>query len=136
MRLEHGEHNEELCDHLLHEMQGRFGDWVVTTAFYACIHFVDHALFPARIDGKHFADFDSYCSHQHDRQDRRSKHSLKAHLVKKRMPKANGKYKRLMEDCMHVRYIDYTVSDQEAIKANRSMKAIKKYCLERSGKAF
>ena len=42
MKLAHGQHNEMLSDHLLMLENGKYNDWTVTTAFYACIHFVDH----------------------------------------------------------------------------------------------
>jgi hypothetical protein len=40
----HGEHNEKACD-LLALNQG-FPDWVITTAFYASLHFVTSKIFP------------------------------------------------------------------------------------------
>jgi len=82
MRLEHGEHNEGLCDHLLTFDNGKYNDWVVTTAFYACIHFVEHKLFPCQLGGLNYDNFDEYCGYQHNEQyNNLSKHSLKERLV-------------------------------------------------------
>lgn len=40
----HGQHNEEVCDLLL--LQKKYPDWVITTAFYAALHFVSYKIFP------------------------------------------------------------------------------------------
>jgi len=101
MRLEHGEHNEELCDFLFGKMDGKLNDWVVTTAFYACIHFAEHALFPARIGGRGGADFNAYCKYMHEeRGSRTSKHSLKAELVGRMATGTKERYKWLKNTCM------------------------------------
>lgn len=129
MRFEHGEHNEALCDHLLINTPGKFNDWVVTTAFYACIHFVEHKVFPTKIDSDTFECFDDYCDHQHNKmKSSLSKHSLKADLVKKRIPAVNAQYRWLKESCMNSRYTNYKVSDDKAKNSNRLMKIIKEAC--------
>jgi len=131
MRLEHGERNEELCDILLRDLPGRFNDWAVTTAFYACIHFVEHKIFPARICGNRFENFKAYCNHQYNvRENHRSKHSLKSSLVREMIPGISSTYNRLKDASMHTRYEEYRIPDEDAEKANKSMKKVKKACLE------
>jgi len=130
MRLEHGLHNEKLCDHLFNNMQGEFNDWVVTTAFYACIHFVEHKTFPREIGGMFFTDFEGYCSHRHfEKGDKRSKHSLKAQLVGEEMPKMRKRYEWLKANSMKARYANHEVPENDAKTAHRLMKAIKQACL-------
>jgi len=43
-RRKHAIHNEQVCDYLL--ASNEFHDWVVTTAFYAALHFVQSDIFP------------------------------------------------------------------------------------------
>jgi len=129
MRLRHGEHNEELCAHLMGDVPGRFNDWAVTAAFYACIHFVEHALFPRAMEGRHFADFEEYCRYRLKKGDRRSRHILKADLVAEVMPDVRERYGRLKDTCMHARYKDYRTSEKKARAAQRAMLEIKRACL-------
>lgn len=130
MRLAHGEHNEELCDHLLNETEGKFNDWVVTTAFYACIHFVEHKMFPCKLESVDFECFEDYCDYQHNHKNNSlSKHSLKADLVKKKVPAINSQYRWLKDACMKSRYTNYKVSDDKARQCNLVMKKIKEACV-------
>jgi len=43
---EHGKHNKDVCDKLNLQDELECNDWVVTTAFYSSIHYLDHILFP------------------------------------------------------------------------------------------
>lgn len=136
MKFEHGEHNEKLCNHLLEQTPGTFNDWVVTTAFYACIHFVEHKIFPSKIDDEDFDCFEDYCDHQHNKvKNSMSKHSLKADLVKKRIPGVSSQYRWLKEACMNSRYTNYIVSDDKAKSSNIIMKKIKEACSNKDTKA-
>lgn len=58
MRKEHAIHNEAACDFLLSSK--RFNDWVVTTAFYSALHFIQHELFPLINAGKSYPDLNIY----------------------------------------------------------------------------
>lgn len=130
MRLEHGEHNESLSDFLLTHDGGKYNDWVVTTAFYACIHFVEHKIFPCKVDGIDHDTFEEYCDYEHNEQNNSiSKHGLKAHLVKTRIPGINRHYRFLMDTCMNSRYNDYKISNNKAKTCNDTMKVIKKSCI-------
>jgi hypothetical protein len=131
MRLKHGEHNENLCDYLLTlDTEVKYNDWVVTTAFYASIHFVEHKIFPSKVDGNEYQTFNEYCDFEHNKQNNKnSKHSLKSKLVGKRIPGINGQYRWLMDACMNSRYSDYRVSDEKARTSNQIMKVIKQCCI-------
>lgn len=128
MRFEHGEHNESLCDYLL-VSPVKYNDWVVTTAFYACIHFVEHKLFPASYKGRDFQSFNEYCDFQHNENDSKlSRHALKADLVNKYIPAVSHQYRQLKDACMNSRYTDYNVTDNKATSCNQIMKVIKSKC--------
>ena len=60
MKKQHAIHNEEVCDFLL--TSKKFNDWVVTTAFYSSLHFVQFELFPLTDDGQKYTDFNIYFS--------------------------------------------------------------------------
>ena len=42
--LNHAIHNKEACEYLSKEP--KFSDWVITTAFYSALHFIDYKIFP------------------------------------------------------------------------------------------
>lgn len=130
MRLQHGEHNENLSDHLSSYDHGRYNDWVITTAFYACIHFVEHKIFPCHIKGISYADFDEYCDYEQNKQyNKATKHSLKTQLVKLRIPGILAQYRFLKDVCMNARYTDYRVSNHKAKTCYDMMKIIKRNCI-------
>lgn len=134
MKLAHGEHNEELCNHLLNETAGRFNDWVVTTAFYACIHFVEFKIFPCKIDHIDFDNFEDYCNYQHNHKSNPlSKHSLKVNLVSQKIPAISLQYRWLKDACNNSRYTNYSVSDEKARHSHLIMQKIKEACVSNTG---
>ncbi len=58
MRKKHAKYNELLCEVLAED--GRWDDWVVTTAFYSAMHFVEFKLFPMREAGTSYPAFEQY----------------------------------------------------------------------------
>lgn len=115
MRLKHGEHNESLSNHLLTLNNGQYNDWVVTTAFYACIHFVEYKIFPCYLDSITYETFEEYCNYEYNEQSNNlSKHKLKQELVKKMLPGAKCQYRFLKDACMNSRYNDYRVTTNKA----------------------
>lgn len=129
MKLKHGEHNESLSDYLLETKIGEFNDWIVTTSFYACIHFVEHKMFPMSMGGENFKTFLDYCNYQQERNNNLSKHTHKSRLVKNRLPKISAQYRWLRDACHGSRYTNYNVSDQKAHDSNKIMKIIKNECV-------
>jgi len=125
MGLEHAIHNEKLCDMLLSTK--KYNDWVVTTAFYSAIHFIDHKLFPCVINGKDYKTFNLY----YDvavKSNQLSKHTLKAKLISDMLPKINAEYRWLKDACQTARYVDYLVTTGQAEAANLYLKTIKRNC--------
>jgi hypothetical protein len=61
MPKSHSQHNFEACKFLLED--GKFLDWVVTTAFYSALHLVQEEIFPFRDDeGYEYSSFEQYYS--------------------------------------------------------------------------
>ena len=126
MRKEHAEHNENLCDHLL-SLTG-YNDWVVTTAFYSSLHFVEHKLFPLDLGGgTKYANFtDYYTSYRKKRSI--SKHKAKIFLVQTHMGNVAPQYRWLYDTCMSARYKNYKLNDKEAGTARKRLADIKAAC--------
>ena len=57
---DHAVHNERACDFLL--SSGEFNDWVVTTTFYAALHYVRYELFPLERNNVIYNNFEKYFS--------------------------------------------------------------------------
>lgn len=127
MSLDQAQHNESVCQFLL--IGGKYNDWVVTTAFYSALHYVEHQIFPLVVGAityntfKHY--FDGACSSNHQ-----SKHKIKSSLVKSQLT-CGSEYRWLMDECMNARYIDYVVDKDTANMANKCLKKIKRCIIKK-----
>ena len=125
LRLEHAYHNESTCHYL--NNNGGFSDWVVTTAFYTCLHFVCYKIFPLEIkekDGstasiKTVEQFKIYYGLEND------KHSVLAELVTDELPHIGSMYDEIMGYCMTARYHSYRTKPKKAERAMEIMREIK-----------
>jgi hypothetical protein len=118
----HAQHNEEVCDLLL--QNGRFPDWVVTTAYYSAIYYVDHEIFPLEIPpAQKFPTFNNYVYRKEGKP-----HKLRLDLVETRLPKCFDCLKWLFETCDGARYNSYNVGPEIAKEAKRRLEHIKKEC--------
>lgn len=126
LRKAHSQHNEEVCDLLL--ANGKFNDWVITSAFYSAMHLVLHQIFPAKIDGKDYADFESYYNLAFPRLKRPSKHTVIKKIVQEKLRGASPLYHSLFTNCHSARYNDYQVSVALAQKAKKDLGILKGYC--------
>lgn len=120
MSKEHANHNAELCDLLLNN--GRFNDWVVTTAFYAALHFVHYILFPLKFQDKTFYNFNKY---YWSLDSKKSKHSVTRDLVKLKFNDISPQYDWLFFSCLNARYKNFRVEITEAREAKKNLDAIK-----------
>jgi len=102
----HARHNRDACDELLRATA--YKDWVVTTAFYSSLHFVQHEIFPLVVAGQSHDTFESYYRNI-PRGTRRSKHSETVKLVHDHIPNISWRYKWLHDECMSARYRKYRV---------------------------
>lgn len=132
MREQHARHNEELC--LIIKDLKLYNDWVVTTAFYSCIHYVEHKIFPLTDENSIYKNFNQYyrslAPGNITNVPRLSKHEVKIELVETHIRKVASSYRWLYDACMTARYKNYITSDMIATIAVQSMEVIKKACTE------
>jgi hypothetical protein len=125
MSLEWAKHNEELCIQL--HSEGKWNDWVVTTAFYSTVQYVDHALFPLKIKDAEYKNFEEYYSQLP--YGRRSKHEVRLDLVFTHLRKAHDAFKWLYNTCKTARYNNYDLSSELADRAVLKLKVVKSCCV-------
>lgn len=118
----HAAHNEEVCDLLLGN--GKYPDWVVTTAYYAAIYYVDQKMFPFTIGMEpEFRTFNQYINRKGGKP-----HKVRLDLVKARLQGCYDNLKWLYESCDGARYNSYQVSPEIAKEARRRLELIKRAC--------
>lgn len=127
-RLAHALHNERAC-HFLGK-KPEYSDWVVTTAFYAAVHFAEHRLFPREVetDGGtvRVPDVDAY---RRLVRERRGNHAVRQDLVALHCPEISGAFDYLRDLSQSARYIDYRSDREEAARAKALMAEVKAYCV-------
>lgn len=129
MRLQHARHNEDLCL-IIKALPDNYNDWVVTTAFYACIHFVEHKMFPLEINSTTYKNFNSYYhAFFVNTNNSLSKHEAKIELVEIYIRNVSSNYRWLYDTCMTARYKNYMLSNMIADLAVQTMGLIKKACI-------
>ncbi len=105
-----GLHNYNACKQLSKVKD--FPDWIITTAFYSAIHFVDGKIFPIEIEAKTnitYTTFDSYYI-QNKQFDKTTpiKHDFRLQLVKNHLPdNIASHFERLYNASDTARYRDY-----------------------------
>lgn len=117
------ERNEQLSKKLLKE--GEYYDWVVTTAFYSAIHYVEDALLPCELNG-------STCTDIRDVKNalnQRGRHAARERLVANKIPLNSYRYKWLDDQSRNSRYITYKVNKAFAEKALEHLSKIKQTLL-------
>lgn len=131
-RLPHALHNEQLCSHL--SVVGGYNDWVVTTAFYSALHYVQSRMFPMTVTNPYtgtaitldnFPAYYGLFKSVHNR----SKHAVTLMLVANKLPATYNAYKRLYDACMSARYNNYQVSAAMAALAQKSLLVVKGACM-------
>ena len=123
MKKAHGEHNEALCQKLLSE--NVYKDWVVTTAFYSAIHFIDYKLFPLEHDGKIFNNISDIRRHLNSP----SPHAARKRIVSIYLADQVANYDFLDKNCRNARYNNYAISLDKAQKASQRLALVKSACL-------
>lgn len=125
MSLKHAQHNEKASVLLL--SSNIYYDWVITTPFYAALHYIEFALFPFKMDGIKFMDFNTYHAFSINRnKPKYSKHQSLSMLFELKHPKGSFYYQWLFEQCIHVRYTNYQVSKETAILSINYLNELKK----------
>ncbi|MEO8760151.1 MAG: hypothetical protein ABI388_03485 [Bacteroidia bacterium] len=122
---DHGKHNKSVCDKLHLQDEFKCNDWVITTAFYSAIHYLDHALFPYKhSDGSMFNDIND--AHKVIR--KQSKHQTREYLVNQKINHHAVDYNFLMSECWNARYSNYDVNPAIANLAVKKLESIIKFC--------
>jgi hypothetical protein len=126
----HASHNEDACKFLHNE--GNYCDWVVTTAFYSALHFLQHEIFPTKIKGIDYVNFDKYYNgHYAGGANKPSKHISTINLIKSELgDTASANYRWLYDLCMTARYRDYKthpfIADESVKRLARIKSLLKK----------
>lgn len=125
----HAIHNEEACNFI--HSDGKYCDWVVTTSFYAALHYVQHEIFPLTINGVEYDTFDKYFNgHYQGRKNRPNKHVSTLNLVRAELGEnVHQNYHWLFDLCMNARYVDYNIHKfiaEESLKRLSKIKALLK----------
>ncbi|WP_121353162.1 hypothetical protein [Flavisolibacter nicotianae] len=128
--FQHGEHNEEVCDLL--NVEKKYRDWIITTAFYASLHFVSCKIFPFKhpikasdpIEIKSIEEWQRFKNYASNK-----RHDLLAELVSRFCTDISEKYDWLLSTAKTSRYHQFQYGDvQISDLAVSYMKAIKKSC--------
>lgn len=126
MRKQHAIHNEEVCDFLL--ASDKFNDWVVTTAFYSALHFVQHEIFPLTEGGQVYTDLNEYYGKVLKKKNQNfTKHFATIQLVNSKLPKCSPFYRWLHDACMTARYTNYEVSSSKAKQARNYLSLLRSH---------
>lgn len=122
-KKEHGIRNQKLSDKLL---DGKFYyDWVITTAFYSAIHFVEDTILPCKVGSKN-------CKNINDVKNAyrmNGRHASRERLVFEKLSIDVGvKYKWLDDKSRYSRYTTFKITTTEAVKAQQYLKDIYNAC--------
>lgn len=121
----HGERNKKLSDELF--IGKTYYDWVITTAFYSAIHFVEDKILPCKVHSipcKNISDVKNAYRMN-------GRHSSRERLVFDNLPlKVAAKYKWLDDKSRYSRYTTFKVTTTEADKAQQYLKEIHDVCYE------
>lgn len=110
----HALHNENACN-FIHASKD-FPDWVITTAFYSALHFVNYEMFPLDSLGTIFDNFEDYYSTRCFGKNI-SKHEATALLVGRYMKNSRSRYRWLLDVCKTARYNNYNADPNHAQQA-------------------
>ncbi|MNE72730.1 hypothetical protein D3C80_1686970 [compost metagenome] len=121
MSKQHAEHNEKVCDLLIAD--GKFNDWIVTTAFYSALHYAQNEIFPYETGGVTYRNFNHYYSSLPN--SKASKHTVTLRLVGSEMSVCEQSYRWLLDACHTARYKNYNISKKKASTAKSKLDKIK-----------
>ncbi|WP_340064805.1 hypothetical protein [Ascidiimonas aurantiaca] len=128
-KKEHALRNQKLSGEL-YTTQIYF-DWVITTAFYAAIHFVEHKLLPCEINSIQCKNINEVKSAYGIP----GRHSSRERLVFDKLPlDVAVKYKWLDDKSRYSRYVTYKVTKTEADKALSYLQYIQNSCCPKTEK--
>jgi hypothetical protein len=129
LRLNQAEHNQDACLKL--DTVGCFPDWVVTTAFYSAVHYIQYKLFPLTgHDGTKLVMHQTFIDYNEtvNPHNSKSRHNIMLMLVKHHAKNIEPEYRALYDNCLTARYSDYRISPDVATMSKEDLASIKSYC--------
>lgn len=127
--LDHAVHNEKVCKYL--NKKPIFLDWVITTAFYSSLHYLEHKIFPLKIKNGlteiKIKNFEEYFT-LYGKEDGR--HKAFSKLVERELPGISDDYNKLKDISWTARYNRYQYSRPISNHAREMLKNIKLGCLK------
>ena len=129
--LNHANHNYNACGFL--KSEGKYNDWVVTTAFYSCMHYLYVKAFPDSyiVNNKksNFSSFHIYYKEYKRFNPTISKHNATIDIGAEIFPgNIAAAYKALYDDCHSARYKNYNVLPIIVETSLNSLECIRQYC--------
>lgn len=128
-KLQHALHNEAASKFL--RAKPEYTDWIITTAFYSALHFVEHFVFPFKhtVEGKEHT-LTAIADYKRLGKSMKSKHELRNDLVKWKCPELEVPYEWLFNSAMSCRYYDYKFPNPKITVGltDTYLKLIKKHC--------
>lgn len=110
--------------------EGVYFDWVVTTAFYSALHFVQNEIFPHNNGVRQFPNFDNYYNSHTFPGKRPSQHRVTIDLAGEILPDAYDSYKWLHDTCRTARYHNYKIPERIASTAIVNLENVKESCVK------
>lgn len=123
------QHNEQACDYL--NSSNRYFDWVITSAFYAALHYVSAVIFPLQYDLEGETEtVNDVGTYRECIRSRENKHKLMVTLVYKHCRGIGYSYRTLLNLSYAARYETTCHTRLYSDQARRYMTAIKAYCVD------
>ncbi|PWH85023.1 hypothetical protein [Brumimicrobium oceani] len=129
MSLKHAKHNKKACEFL--RESGHFNDWVITTAYYSALHFMQGDMFPGSFENpingqiKKYQNFNQY----HHDVNGPSKHGLLLKLVEDLGDDdVIDAFTNLKDLCWSARYTNYCYDKEVTDLCYDSLNIIEEFC--------
>lgn len=131
--LKHAEHNHSAYQYLQKSAEGNYNDWIVTTAFYSALHYVNHKLFPIDMEFNNRNISVKNINHythllKVNFGDRIDKHAATIALVHTYLQDIGTDYEQLHDFSTTARYHDYKTKESVVKIAHDNILKIKEYC--------
>lgn len=130
----HASHN--LKNHSFLKEKGGCDDWVITTAFYSALKFIEGSLFPFAYKHpktKELTDFKSYNNYKstYNRFKSDTPHSIMRSFVKENTNQdIHTSYEVLYNECHNSRYKNYQIEEEILVIVYEALEEIKLFCIE------
>lgn len=124
----HAIHNEKVCEIL--NNNGSCPDWVITTAFYSGLHYVQHEIFPYNDGRRDYPNFDNYYNGSNFIGKRPSRHQATIDLVFEILPDCSDSYKFLFDNSQTARYHNYQIPRAISDRSRQHLEKIKSFLIK------